>query len=273
MKTKILTLFVLTAATIFACRKNNPNPPSKDPKTDSSGTDSSCHKPKDVHLRNGLLVYLPFDGNMADSSGNGNLTTPIGGASLTYDEHGYANRAFNGNGNGGRLLVTNNGSIKFDTAYSISVNYMVRDIRRQALVTLTNVVTSYGVSFILKTDPAYNGGDLVFGAVDSTITCSQNAATGTNIVAPNFVPQPESWYNTVCTYQKGTVKIYVNGALVATQASPIPKATLCPDSQFEVGGWWNNDPLSFYGKIDEVRLYNRVLNADEISVLARRFKE
>src|SRR6185437_8576638 len=42
-----------------------------------------------VNLAKGLLLYLPFSGNIADSSGNNNATTALNGASLTFDTHGY----------------------------------------------------------------------------------------------------------------------------------------------------------------------------------------
>src|ERR1700753_4486027 len=72
-----------------------------------------------VNLTKGLLLYLPFSGNIADSSGNGNPTTAVGNV-LGYDAHGYANSAFNATGAGERIYVTNNGSIKFDTAWTLS---------------------------------------------------------------------------------------------------------------------------------------------------------
>ena len=68
-----------------------------------------------VNLTKGLLLYLPFSGSIADSSGNANPTTALNGASLTYDAHGYANSAFGGNGSNQVIQVTNNGSIVFDT--------------------------------------------------------------------------------------------------------------------------------------------------------------
>src|SRR5579872_3504588 len=65
-----------------------------------------------VNLTKGLLLYLPFSGSIADSSGNNNPTQAVGSV-LTYDTHGYANNAFGGTGNGERIYVTNNGSISF----------------------------------------------------------------------------------------------------------------------------------------------------------------
>jgi hypothetical protein len=61
--------------------------------------------------------------------------------------------------------------------------------------------------------------------------------------------------------------------LVSTKTGTGTSALLCPASQIIVGGWWNNDMETPNGKIDEIRLYNRVLNADEIAELSKNFQQ
>ncbi len=241
----------------MACKKdNNPTTP-----------------PSDVNLKNGLLVYLPFDGNMADSSGNGNTTTAVSGASLTYDEHGYSNSAFGGTGNGEKILVTNNGSIKFDTAYTLSYNFMVRAAGGyQAFVSMVINATGLGPSFITGL-VSQTSSYLEFSAVDSTGGCDNYGGPASTINLSSFQPQPESWYNFIAVFHKGVTQIYVNGTLVSTKTGTVTKANLCPAAQMVIGGWWQNDPISINGKLDEIRLYNRVLNADEISELSKGFQE
>ncbi len=68
-----------------------------------------------------------------------------------------------------------------------------------------------------------------------------------------------SWSHITMTYDGATMRLYVNGALVATHASPKPHVD---GGELTIGG---NDFENFYeGLIDEVRIYNRVLNATEI---------
>jgi hypothetical protein len=103
-------------------------------------------------------VYLPFSGNIADSSGNGNPTTAVGNV-LTDDAHGYPNNAFGATGNGERVLVTNNGSIKFDIAWSVSLGFMVHDNRFESLFDMVDPTTAYGFIMgvgIPHTDAARN---------------------------------------------------------------------------------------------------------------------
>jgi hypothetical protein len=40
-----------------------------------------------------------------------------------------------------------------------------------------------------------------------------------------------------------------------------------------IGGWWKSDIVSIDGKIDEVRLYKRLLTDCEIAKLAETFKQ
>ena len=49
-----------------------------------------------VNLSNGLVLYLPFDGNAQDASGKGNHGT-VSGATLTTDRNGKARSAYSKN--------------------------------------------------------------------------------------------------------------------------------------------------------------------------------
>lgn len=247
------SLLVCALVLILSCKKDNtPDPPKNN-----------------INLKSGLLVYLPFDGNMADSSGNGNITTSIAGAALSYDEHGYPQRAFNGTGNGERILVTNNGSIKFDTAYTVSFDFMIRDFRHHTLLSFVDHNTGKAPTFMIKIDPVNY--KLIYGPNDSTETCD-GYGNVKNVDTVQFIPQPESWYNAIFIYHKGQVQVYINGKLAFTNSGSGLNALLCPSAQLVVGGWWQGGPLSLNGRLDEIRLYNRVLNSDEIAELAKNFQ-
>ena len=254
MRSKITFLILVISGFFLACKKDHTTTPQSD-----------------VNLKKGLLVYLPFDGNMADSSGNGNQTTAVGGATLTYDEHGYSNSAFGGTGNGERLLVTNNGSIKFDTAYTLSYNIMTRTTGYQTFVSMVNNINGRGPTFTSGINAPFSN-VLQWATVDSTSSCPSDGGTSSVINTSTFMPQPESWYNFILVFHKGINQIYVNGALVATKTGSITKAFICPDAQLVIGGWWQNDPITINGKLDEVRLYNRTLNADEMAELSKDFQ-
>ncbi|HEY4064271.1 MAG TPA: LamG domain-containing protein [Puia sp.] len=281
MKSKNLALVAGFAALglFYACAKNaTPALPIHDTvtvhKTDTLIKTDTFLKPVDTpNLKIGLLLYLPFNGSFADSSGNANPTLVVAGASLTYDMHGYANAAFGGTGNGERIKVSNNGSIKFDTAYSISYDFMQRAVNYQVHLSMVNTSNGYGPTFLTGTSvpgmPNFDvaGNDTLAGC-DNTGLGQPNRLNDTT----GFIPQMESWYNAILIYHKGSLQTYINGKLISTKTGNGTKALLCPSSQIVIGGWWDGGPLSLNGKLDEVRLYNRVLNAKEIAWLSRNFQ-
>jgi hypothetical protein len=266
MKIKFLALFafaVLTFFLFYSCKKEgstHPHPPA-----DSTNV---------ADLRKGLLLYLPFNGSIADSSGNNNPTQLVDGAALTYDEHGYVNSAFGGNGTGGRLIVTNNGSINFDTAFSISLSVMERDNSvRQNFISMINRATAKSWTFgVGNSQPGTR--ELLFGIASDLISCDDKAMVeqSMNDTSYNFIPQPESWYNIVCTFHKGRQETYINGVLASSKTSSYVSTHICPDAQVIVGGWWDSDPISINGKLDNVRIYNRVLLPEEIAMLATHYQ-
>jgi Concanavalin A-like lectin/glucanases superfamily len=255
---KVLLFIVSSLIIILSCKKSS-SPSPTPPKSD-------------INLKTGLLVYLPFDGNMADSSGNGNLTSAVGGAALTFDEHGNANSAFGGTGDGERLLITNNGSIKFDTAFSLSFDIMLRNAGRFAFVNMVDNTTATAFSFGVGTT-AISPYNVDFDVSDSLATCA-SALSISNLAGDSsaFVPASESWYNLLTIFHKGTLQIYVNGRLISTKTEASSTVPICPNAKMIVGGWWDGDPTSINGKLDEVRLYNRVLNTDEIAELSKNFQ-
>ena len=234
------------------------------------------HPDSTVDLTKGLLVYLNFTGNIADSSGNNNPTTAVGSV-LTYDAHGYANNAFGATGNGERIYVSNNGSIVFDTAWTISLAFMVNDIRAETYMSMVDPVTGYGPSFNFgNTLVAYPY--LACGSGDISTDCSSyGVVNDLNITdSTTFTPVPGSWYKAIVIYHRGTIQTYINGTLISTKVGVGTQALLCPNSQVVIGNWWNGSPpnnsMSMNGKLDNVRLYNRVVTAHEIAWLSTNYQ-
>jgi hypothetical protein len=231
--------------------------------------------PPSATLKNGLLLYLPFNGTIADSSGNNNSVALIdsSGPVFTADENGKGYSAFYANGTGQWLQVTNNGSIKFDTAFTLSFNFLANNVtnyQRQTFVTMVNTTDAYGPTFAAGLSvPGYS--NFAFGVDDSTAGCDNtNGGWSANVTdTSTFVPQSGVWYNAVCVYNRGTITEYINGQFVGSKTNPLnTTALLCPASTINVGMWWVSDQEALYGAVDEVRLYNRTLTLTEINSLA-----
>jgi hypothetical protein len=275
------TIFFVVLIFSISCTKNaNPNPPVHDTVTvtkhDTTRLTDTLYATKPdstVNLKKGLLLYLPFSGNIADSSGNGNQTTAVGSV-LTYDAHGYANNAFGATGNGERIYVTNNGSIQFDTAWSLSFGFMTNSVNaHQYYISMVDPVTGKAPSFVAGVVLGAIG-NFAIGTEDVTLGCN-NFGTNDNINitdTSSLVPVPGSWYNAVAIYHKGSVQVYINGKLNSTKTGLGTMAELCPASQIVIGGWWDGQLLGMNGKLDNIRLYNRVLTAHEIAILSSSYQ-
>jgi hypothetical protein len=271
----IVIAFFVTVVVVLSCTKNsNPQPPIHDTVTVNTTDTLYATKPDPtVNLTKGLLLYLPFSGNIADSSGNANPTSASGGTVLTYDAHGYANSAFGATGAGQKIYVTNNGSIKFDTAYSISFGFMVNSTGLQTYMSMVDPVTGHGPSFIIGTTlPGVQSIDM--GTNDISSDCGVDGTNNSTNIADTtgFVPQLGAWYNAIGIYHKGSVQFYINGVLVGSKTGNGTASLLCPASQIVIGAWWNSDPQGFNGKLDNIRLYNRVLTPHEIVALSSSYQ-
>lgn len=287
-QTRILTLIATTAflALIFSagCTKNPVTPPVHDTVTvvkhdTTTNIDTLyANKPDStVDLTKGLLVYLPFSGNIADSSGNGNQTTAYGSV-LTYDAHGYANNAFGATGNGERIYVSNNGSIKFDTAFSLSFGFMVNNTRTQTYMSMVDPATGQGPSFIIGTTLPAAPYLLDLGIGDAGVGCGNIGQIDDYSICDtaNWTPVPGSWYNLIAIYHNGSTQIYVNGTLISSKAGKGHAVMCCPASKIVIGSWWDGNPpnqsQNLNGKMDNIRLYNRVLTPHEIAVLSSNYQ-
>jgi hypothetical protein len=71
-----------------------------------------------------------------------------------------------------------------------------------------------------------------------------------------------SWLHLAATYDGTNVKMYVNGALVATTAAAGSIATSTGPLRIGGNGIWGE---FFKGRIDDVRIYNRALSAAEVT--------
>ena len=68
----------------------------------------------------------------------------------------------------------------------------------------------------------------------------------------------------VATYDGAEIKIYINGILNKTKPGKFQIAT----NQFDLGiGAQDNGFRPFQGSLEDVRIYDRALNASEISAL------
>lgn len=107
----------------------------------------------------------------------------------------------------------------------------------------------------------FNGG--------SGFTCAMRTGSPWNVSTVSGGPSSVAgqWYHVVCTYQSGTLRLYVNGQLVGT-ATGVPNGQ-SGNGNFRPGyinsGWTSGGYLNGY--IDEFVFYKTTLSATDISNL------
>lgn len=81
-------------------------------------------------------------------------------------------------------------------------------------------------------------------------------------------PEVRHWYHVVGTFDRGTMRIYVNGELEGEEKGP-QQLVSQPGFPLFIGVHRGPGSWPWDGLIDEVRIYNRALSAEEV---AARFK-
>jgi len=87
--------------------------------------------------------------------------------------------------------------------------------------------------------------------------------TGSPAFTSSAVLSTDTWYHLVITREGGTVRGYINGV---EDGSAVSGATWT-ETTFEIGGWPGQTTRTIDGVIDDVRIYNRALSAEEVALL------
>jgi hypothetical protein len=212
----------------------------------------------------GLIAYYPFTGNTDDLSGYNNNGIN-NGATLTTDRFGNANSAyyFNGSSN---ITVLHQDYLNLTEDFSIS-----------SWFNMSEYTSTYNASMILSKHDETNDG-YAYGIWNPNhITTSQIV----NFQANNYwntatypdnsgVVSTNKWYHYVVTFdhQQELLKYYLNGNLIFSKN--IPFNVLVNNLPLMIGYSKSTSGIYldyFQGSIDDIRIYNRVLDSTNIQDL------
>ena len=201
---------------------------------------------------NGLVAYYPFNGNANDESGNGNNGT-VNGATLTTDRKGNVNKAYSFDGND-NINGNWNGNLS-----NMTVSFWHYSIL-QASRTYPCFINIY------QTSNNLNGFHINTSRVDGNKYYF--SMHNYNTVLFGGLNDLNNWHHIVLTYSNGTAKIYVDNFLVNTLNNINPN-NLSVLNKFYIGQEYSGAQSYTYfdGKIDDIRIYNRVLSVNEIENL------
>jgi hypothetical protein len=204
-------------------------------------------------IKSKLVGYWKFNegyGTILNNSGNGgntlNGTMGTGTSAPTWTNDGRFGKALSFGGN-------DYVSITDSTDFDISSNGFTYSawINGSNFPDTLNMFMGHFLPYFCVRDT----GKLYVSFTDGT----QRGLMGTTVLNPN------QWYHAVATYDSsGYLKIYLNGELDSI-GGPYGTVTNQGGNQY-IGKWYSGSTYFFTGLIDEVKIYNYALTADEIKL-------
>jgi hypothetical protein len=205
-------------------------------------------------LQNGLVAYYPFNGNANDESGNGH-NGRVANATLTSDRFGTPNSAYLFSGSNDTITVLNDPALNFSGDFTITcwmkTNSTNNDMEIYRKHIDTHSWNGYRL-FVNCTAPDYHH---IEGHLNAYVASgSQQAPCSNNVVNNN------SWVfvSSIFSSSANEIKLYINGILQNEIGSR--SGIVSTDADFKIG-------YNFEGSIDDIHVYNRTLNDQEINAL------
>jgi hypothetical protein len=212
-------------------------------------------------IADGLVAYYPFNGNANDESGNGNDGI-VNGAIPTMDRFDIPDGAYYFDGTNDFVEVMNHECLNFGhNNFSFSLWVQIDstiDIQGGEVIVLNKAIGPIGGYFL-----AIRGYTEGWGRPFGNIGSDSGRYWGTNQDL-----RDDQWHFIALVRNGDIGKLYIDGTLDVTisglinQSASVDKSLFIgePDSSYGGNG-------EFKGKIDNVRIYNRVLTETEIQSL------
>lgn len=209
----------------------------------------------------GLIAYYPFNGNAADGSGHG-YDGIVHGAALATDLFGKTNRAFSFDGTNSWIELPSNVFSNYQ-AFTLSLWFNPSRLPDSA---------DHDHEAAMLLSRGRNNFELSLGAppfVDTGIRFLPRQMDGVGTVrdARDAAVQTNVWQHVVAVFDNTTQisRIYVNALNQAISAQYGPDNP--DDSQAPRLGMRYDGTVPFQGRMDNVRIYDRALSAQEIARL------
>jgi len=208
--------------------------------------------------RKGLVAFWTADGHAKDSLGKHHGTIQ-GNVKYTTGRHGKANGAFLFDGKKGFVKIPDRAELDTDFAFTLSawVNpraYKDSTGHRCIIVSKRN---DYHLGFV-------RDGRVLFNVNENIAQKKYESLLSKAAIPKN------AWTHLAGTFDRGTVKLYINGRLeiscVSTKVKRLDPAEYKNDD-VHIGVDWDSKN-NFDGAMDDVGIWNRALSDVEIAAIA-----
>ena len=224
----------------------------------TASTSPPCN-PLAANLQNGLVGYWPFCGNANDESGNGNNGT-VNGATLTTDRFGAANSAFSFDGVNDFIEVIGYS----DTLYEFTISLWFDEVLPGFLFDFGDEALGGANSFSnrIAITPLY---------VNNSIAVSLDYNYGNVPSSGGSIPYSATgWRNVITTWDGDSLKLFLNNQYLGATKTNVSEVQLYLSNIKRFGSRYQDIigyQTYFGGKIDDVCMWNRALNQNEITQL------
>lgn len=218
-----------------------------------------------VNLDQGLLAHYPFSGNVLDFSGNSNNGT-VYGPTLTAGRDGLPNTAFRFNGTSDYIQVDDSPGL---TAPLMTLCAIIKPEGFYTGQCQGNVIFWKGQNFVPGnyglhfSDGANNPNCNTIDTEVETFYSHFSDNNGGGFYTPYVAL--DRWYCLIASYDGDSIRFYIDGALKSVTPVTSPIGVNTEPLVFGHNIWNGQFPYWFNGIMDDVRIYGRVLNPDEIA--------
>ena len=248
MKKQFLVFVTISAVLFASCSKEKIEKPQTAQPEELAGIANSAAKGKGNPLDAGLVGRFEFDGNLNDKTGQ--LLPGVSTVNrVTYvaDRKGNVNSA-----------------VRFNGAYGIHLSHVPVD---------TNMSISFWAKkdvFVLANGTPFVEGSFSFSfmqVIDAYNSGYYNEAAGTSqaVLGPSV---DMNWHHVAATRDAVSMKFYIDGVLIGISPTPAGSVPTEVVSDWLLGYGYNLGYQYWYGRLDDLRIYDRVLTTVEIGKLS-----
>ena len=213
---------------------------------------------------NGIVAYYPFNGNTNDESGNNHHPSPTNLNNLTY-ANGIIDEGLFLDGIDDIILIPNHADFN-NSNFTLSI-WLKTTSDNSNYIEGSN---HWAYVFAKGKSYDYQYGIIASGYFDKIMATSwQSAGGGIYSAEDSYATISDgNWHLIVGVITEDNSKLYIDGNLNATNTSAYPERTWNKNGNADltIGGAVTM-PGYFEGIVDEVRIFNRELNIDEITTL------
>lgn len=201
-------------------------------------------------LNDGLVAFYPFNGNAIDESGNGHNGT-VNKATLAEDRFGRLSSAYAFTGSSDCYI-----SVASTPALQMTTNLTISFWMNRTPVSTSGIIIAKGdaeQAYSVGFDTVLYNSGINFARQNSRFLALSTAPTPTN-----------EWMQVVCTLNGTNAIIYYNGQFNTNgMGVTLGKG----NGALTFGTIRSGTPVSFSGRLDDIRIYDRALSAVEVQEL------